>query len=155
MPTKNPRLTLTLSPSLAAQLRRMSELTGNSQAALISELLEGNDKVFARLIQVLEAAQSAKGDMVAKFSQDMDSAQAKIEAQLGLALEAIEEPTRSLLEDSERIKRRGARTPREGTRLRGGATAPQRPAAPSSPPLLTGGSGPSSKPPRKARNAAI
>jgi DNA-binding ferritin-like protein len=155
MPTKNPRLTLTLSPSLAAQLRRMSELTGNSQAALISELLEGNEKVFARLIQVLEAAKSAKGDMVAKFSEDMGAAQQKIEAQLGLALEAIDEPTHSLLKEAERIKRRGARTTGEGTRLRGGSTAPGATRSASSPPLLTGGSGTPSKPSRKARNAPI
>jgi hypothetical protein len=123
MALKNPRLTLTLTPSLAAQLRRLSELTGNSQAALISELLEGNEAVFARLIKLLEAAQAAKGDMVAQFSADMDQAQEKIERQLGLALEAIDVPGEGLLlKDAERIKRRSAkRTAAEGTRLRGGS----------------------------------
>ena len=56
MATKNPRLTITLQPSLAAQLRRLSELTGNSQSSLIAELLEGSGPVFDRMIKVMEAA---------------------------------------------------------------------------------------------------
>ena len=59
MPAKNPRLTITLQPVLAAQLRRLSELTGNSQSALIAELLEGSEPIFTRMIQVLEAAEQA------------------------------------------------------------------------------------------------
>ena len=60
MATKNPRLTITLTPSLAAQLRRLSELTGNSQSSLIAELLDGSGPVFDKMIQVLEAAAIAK-----------------------------------------------------------------------------------------------
>ena len=56
MTTKNPRLTITLEPALAAQIKRMSELTGNSQSAIISELLDGSAPVFERVIKVLEAA---------------------------------------------------------------------------------------------------
>ena len=59
MPTPNPRLTITLEPSTAAQLRRMSELTGNSQSSMISELLSQSAPVFDRLITVLEAAEVA------------------------------------------------------------------------------------------------
>ena len=63
MPTKNPRLTMTLTPTTAAQHRRLSELTGSSQASLISELLEGRSS-FSKLIHVLEAAHLAKGQMI-------------------------------------------------------------------------------------------
>ena len=55
------RLTITLQPTLAAQLRKLSQLTGNSQSALIGELLEGSGPVFDRMIQVMEAAKTAKG----------------------------------------------------------------------------------------------
>ena len=75
MPAKNPRLTITLQPSLAAQLRKLSELTGNSQSALIGDLLEGTGPVFDRMIQVLEAAKTAKESMRGKLADDMEHAQ--------------------------------------------------------------------------------
>ena len=83
MPAKNPRLTITLQPSLAAQLRKLSELTGNSQSALIGDLLEGTGPVFDRMIQVLEAAKSAKESIRGKLADDMEHAQAKMEGALG------------------------------------------------------------------------
>ena len=76
MPAKNPRLTITLQPSLA-QLRKLSELTGNSQSGLIGDLLEGSGPVFDRLIQVLEAAQTAKDSMRGKLTQEMGAAQSQ------------------------------------------------------------------------------
>lgn len=106
MPTANPRLTITLEPALAAQLRRLSVLTGNSQSKLIAELLEGSTQVFDRLIRVLEAAEAAKESIKSSTVKDLEVAQAKIEAQLGLALEAMDEGARPLLEEAEAIKRR-------------------------------------------------
>lgn len=97
MPAKNPRLTITLQPSLAAQLRKLSELTGNSQSALIGDLLEGTGPVFDRMIQVLEAAKSAKESIRGKLADDMEHAQAKMEGALGLVLEGFDEFTGSLL----------------------------------------------------------
>ena len=64
MPAKNPRLTITLQPTLAAQLRKLSELTGNSQSSLIGDLLEGSGPVFDRMIKVMEAAKTAKSPCV-------------------------------------------------------------------------------------------
>ena len=61
MATSNPRLTITLEPSTAAQLRRMSELTGNSQSQMVSEILAQSSEVFERMIRVLEAAEVARG----------------------------------------------------------------------------------------------
>jgi hypothetical protein len=86
MPTLNPRLTITLQPSLAAHLRRLSELTGNSQSKLIAEILEGSEQVFERLIRVLEAAETAKKELKQSTVRDMEAAQSRVEEQLGLAL---------------------------------------------------------------------
>ena len=77
MTTKNPRLTITLQPSLAAQLSKLSELTGNSQSSLIADLLDGSEPVFARLIDVLTAAKAAKLTMKGKLAQDMEDAQVR------------------------------------------------------------------------------
>lgn len=121
MPTQNPRLTITLKPSTAALMRRMSELTGNSQSALIAELLEANEPVFERLITVLQAAKNAQAALSEETKAGLDQAQARIEKQLGLALEALDDGTRSILDQVEGIKRRGARRTAAGPRARGAA----------------------------------
>lgn len=109
MPTKNPRITITLPPVTALQLRRLSELTGNSQSAMIGEILEGSEKVFDRMILVLEAAQQAKDAMKGRLAADMEAAQAKVEQHMGLVLEGFDELTLPLLDEAEAVKRRGAR----------------------------------------------
>lgn len=109
MPAKNPRLTITLEPSLAAQLRRLSELTGNSQSALISELLEGSGPTFQRLIQVLEAAQEIREESRGSIGADLKRAQEQLEGQLGFMLDTVDDATMPILEEVERVRRRAAR----------------------------------------------
>lgn len=106
MPAKNPRLTITIEPTLHAQLRRLSELTGNSQSGLISELLDGAGPTLDRVIKVLEIAQDAKDAIRGKLADEMDAAQAKVEAQLGLALDAFEDMSAPLIDMAETIERR-------------------------------------------------
>ena len=123
MPTSNPRLTITLEPRLAAQLRLLSTLTGNSQSKLISEMLEGSSGVLDRVIRVLEAAELAKAEMKGNVARDMAHAQQRIEVQLGLSLEEEQEVTDSLLAGVEAVHRRGRRAPvrqrDEGARAHG------------------------------------
>jgi len=106
MPTSKPRLSLTLEPLLAAQLQRMSELTGSSQSKLITEILEGSSEVFARLIATLEAAQQATAEVKGKASRDMKHAQQRIEQQFGLILDDFDRSAAPLLESVETVKRR-------------------------------------------------
>jgi hypothetical protein len=91
MPAKYPRLTITMRPGLHALLQRLSELTGQSQSALIFELLDGAEPVLSRVIRLLEAATMAKEEMRGKLSQEMQGAQERIEQQLALSLDAIGE----------------------------------------------------------------
>ena len=118
MATKNPRITITVEPSLHAQLRRLSELTGNSQSALVGELLDGAGPTLERVIKVLEIAQTAKDSIKGKLAAEMDAAQAKVEAQLGLALDAYEDMATPLLDIAEAIDRRSRRQP-QGQALAG------------------------------------
>lgn len=121
MPAKNPRLTITLQPSLAAQLRKLSELTGNSQSGLIGELLEGSGPVFDRLIQVLEAAETAKESMRGRLTEDMQAAHAKVESALGMVFEGFDDITTSMLDEAEAVTRRGVG---KRSAARPGAAAP-------------------------------
>lgn len=109
MATKNPRLTITLQPSIAAHLRKLSELTGNSQSGLIADLLDGSEPVFERMIHVLEAAKSAKAAMKGKLAIDMEAAQTKMEGALGIAMDGFEAYTGTLLDEAEAVQRRARR----------------------------------------------
>jgi len=114
MPTINPRITVTLTPTLHARLRRLSELTGNSQSALVSDLLDGSGPIFDRTIRVLEAAQDAKEEMKGKLSADLAVAQAKLERQMGLMLDVFDSASGNLLDEVEAIKRRARRSSKGG-----------------------------------------
>lgn len=109
MPAKNPRLTITLKPALAAQFRQLSQLTGNSQSALIGDLLEGSEPVIARVIQVLEAAQVAKQSLRGRLADDMDKAQAQVEGALGVAMSGFHDITGVILKEAEAVTREGRR----------------------------------------------
>ena len=106
MATSNPRLTITLEPSTAAQLRRMSELTGNSQSQMVSEILTQSSEVFERMIRVLEAAEVARQAAREETAIRLGRAHDKFEKQLGLALETMDDVSRPLLEDAEKVRRR-------------------------------------------------
>ena len=119
MPTKNPRLTITMQPSLAAIVRELSALTGSSQGSLIAELLEQGTPVLERLVVTLRAAQSARADVRNKLAEDLSAAQQRIESQLGFAMEDFNQATAPLLSDVETVRRRRAKAAGEGPRLRG------------------------------------
>ena len=117
MTTIRPRITVNLEPVTALQLKRISELTGNSQSSMISEVLEQAAPVFERLIMVLEAAEQAKAKVREQSVERLSDAQARIEAQLGLVLGDFDQATAPLLAEVEKVKRRrrtgaqaGART---------------------------------------------
>ncbi|MDN4592310.1 hypothetical protein DBA29_27980 [Xenophilus aerolatus] len=133
MPAKNPRLTITLNPTLAATLRRLSELTGNSQSAVIGELLEGSEQVFAKIIRVLEAAEKAKAEVKGRAAANLEEAQGRMEAQLQLVMGEFDEYTGSLLADVEEVSRRArkgsASQQVEGGRGDGGQRSARRPPA--------------------------
>lgn len=120
MSTTNPRLTITLQPSVSAQIRELSRLTGNSQSGVISELLESSSPVFERLIKVLAAAESAKAELGGQVKRDLEAAQTRVERQLGLILDDFSDVTRPILDQAEGIRRRA----RSGAAR--GAKAPSR-----------------------------
>lgn len=126
MPAINPRITITLEPLTAAQLRRISALTGNSQSSMISELLSQSSPVFDRLIAVLEAAEIAKVAAREDAAKKLEAAQSQIENQLGLMLEWMDESSRPLLEHAEKVKRRTRRQAHEQGReaVAAGASTP-------------------------------
>lgn len=122
MSTTKPRITITLEHVTALQLKRISELTGNSQSAMVSEVLQQAVPVFDRLIKVLEAAELAKQSAVdarrsvkVQSIGNLDAAQRRIERQMGLVLDDFHDSTAPLLAELEEVQRRARKgVPRAG-----------------------------------------
>lgn len=127
MPTQNPRLSVTLTPELGALLERLSVLTGSSKSAMVADLLGEAVPIFERMITVLEAAQTLKDQAtggIAQIGAGLARAQSRMEAQLGLCLDDLDEGVRPILEAAEKVTRRGARgsAPARTRATRSGAT---------------------------------
>ncbi|MDE2344140.1 MAG: ribbon-helix-helix protein, CopG family [Betaproteobacteria bacterium] len=109
MPTPNPRISITLQPSLAAVLRELSALSGNSQSSIVAELLETSQPVFEKMVLVMRAAatvrEASKQDLVA----GLERAQGRLEQQLGLISDEFDAVARPVLDAAERIDRRAGR----------------------------------------------
>lgn len=129
MPAKNPRLTITMQPRLHALLRRLSELTGQSQSALIFELLDGAEPVLTRVIRVLEASENAKGEIRGFLATEMETAQGRFEHQLGLALMDLgDDVSEDIFRDVEVVRHRARRPAQAESAARlGGSVARSKP----------------------------
>lgn len=136
MPATNPRIQVTLKPSVHAVIKRLSAVTGKSMSALVSEFLEPNETVFERMVVVIEAAASAHDEVKKKIADSMTEVQAELESKLGLTRELFDTSTADLLEQMEPVKRRRRPAGRDAV-----ARVGRRTAKPSVPPSLTGGSG--------------
>ena len=121
MPTLNPRLTVTLTPAVAAVMKRMSELTGNSQSALVGELLEETRPIFERMVLVMQAAKDVKGKVREDLISSMEGVQDRLEKQLGLLEPIFEQESLSLIDQAEKVVRRGS----GDARLRSAAPEPR------------------------------
>jgi hypothetical protein len=106
MPTLNPRVSITLTPAVSAVLKEMSKLTGNSQSAIVGELLETSLPVFERVCTILRAAASVQESAKSEIAAGLDRAQSRLEEQIGLQLSDFDEIARPLLDAAEKVDRR-------------------------------------------------
>lgn len=116
MPAKNPRLTVTLPPSVYTRVRRISNLTGQSASAFIAEMLDSGSPTFKDSLTVprwspTSPAYHIKGSrqrsinsigtfdrmilileaavrVRSQFAANLAAAQSKIESGLGIDLES-------------------------------------------------------------------
>jgi len=139
MPATNPRISVTVTPSVEAVLSRLSAATGQSKSSFIAELLESSMPVLERMATVIEAAQHAKDTLKSQTVKDMEEAESRLHDILGVTMDIFDESTAPILEEAERVQRRAARSQtvrrgRAATPAYGLATPPQ-------PPYVTRGSG--------------
>ena len=133
MPTKNPRLSVVLSPSLAATLAALSEETGDSASGLVRGLLEQTEPALQRMLHLMKAANAAKGNIGAGVGGTLLRVVSDLEGAMGQADRRLDSAVRDLVDAAEAVKGR--------RRQRASAASTGPVAAVSTPGLVTRGSG--------------
>lgn len=139
MPTKNPRLSVVLSPSVAATLVALSAETGDSASSLVRGLLEQCAPALERMLELVRAAKAAKGQIGAGASSAMHRVVEDLQDAVALADSRQRRVIDDLVQQAEKVK--GRRRP-----VTGGGAARARPAKGSTPVPVTRGSGRKGKP---------
>jgi hypothetical protein len=110
MPTSNPRVNVTLSPSLDSLVSRLAGLERVSKSMVLRELLEAAEPSLLSAVALMEAAQGVGVEARKRIARDM---QATVDAAKGvnyLAQSVAANSTRDIVAEAEAI--RGRRPPR-------------------------------------------
>ena len=137
MAAKSPRLSVSISPSLSALLAQLAHESEQSASSLVRELLEQSEPALGRLLQLLQAAKSAKGQVGAGVAGALDRVVGDLEEALAVADLRVGRATRDLVTVAESVN--GRRRPAAGMRRGAPSGGPE--VLPSTPVPVTRGSG--------------
>ena len=79
MPASNPRLSIVVTPKVAATLKRVAALQNRSQSAVAADFLAEVEPVLARVANMLELAAQAKTQWPKEFVGKLEKAQDETE----------------------------------------------------------------------------
>jgi len=117
MPTTNPRIAVTLSPSTDALVGRLAARQRISKAQVLRELLEAVEPSLQKAVALMDAAEGAKGAMLGDLAATMERIQSKAEANYRTIVGASDSLTADLVAEAQAIR---GRRPR-GAPLAGGS----------------------------------
>jgi len=128
MPTENPRVNVTLSPSLYDLVGAMARAQRVSRSQVLRELLEAAEPALQRVVKMMDAAERAKGAVKAGFAENLLRSQQVLEQELERQLSMVDGVSTDLVTLAERIQgRRPARAAQP--RTTGGALGENPPAS--------------------------
>ena len=114
MPTVNPRINVTLSPSVDALVTRLATFQRCSKSAVVRELLESAEPTFARVVVLMEAAAKASSSVRGDLARSLERSQDAAEDVLAGALMRIDRASVDLVSQAEAVQ--GRRPGRGGSR---------------------------------------
>ena len=114
MPTINPRINVTLSPSLAHLVGRLATMERVSKSQVLRELLEAAEPALQRAVALMESASQASSAVRENLARSLSHAQDKAEAQLADMLGHMDQTSADLVQQAEAI--RGRRPQASGQR---------------------------------------
>ena len=137
MPAKNPRLSVVLTPSVAATLAALADASGESASSLVRGLLAQVEPALQRMLQLMLAAKAAQGNIGSGVAATLSRVVDDLEHASAASDVLLEQVQQDLVSSAEEVKSRR----RGGTRMRAerapGAAAPEA----STPVPVTRGSG--------------
>lgn len=141
MPTTNPRVNVTLSPSLDSLVSRLAAIERVSKSMVLRELLEAAEPSLLSAVALMEAAKGASVEARKRIARDMQSTVDAAKGVNYLAQSVAANSTRDIVAEAEAI--RGRRPPRRaraaGAPGRHPATGKSKPKALQDPPISNRG----------------
>lgn len=116
MPTINPRVNVTLSPSLYGMVGELAKYQRVSRSMVLRELLEASEPALAQVVAMMRAAEDMTEAARTRLLADMDSALVSLEDKKDQALALAAGATADLVAQAESI--RGRRPGRQLARKR-------------------------------------
>jgi hypothetical protein len=146
MPSKNPRLSVVLSPAVASTLAALSQETGDSASSLVRGLLDQAAPALERMLELVRAAKAAKGQIGEGVRGSMDRVIDDLHDALAVADARTGRVVADLVSQAEAVKGRRRRSGQAHAERAPGGAAPA-----STPVPVTRGSGT----PRRAKSGVI
>jgi hypothetical protein len=144
MPTMNPRVNVTLSPSLDHLVARLASLQRVSKSQVLRELLEAAEPALQRAAALMEAASKAHTGVLAELQRGLERAQNEAEDQLSAHLAFLDSSSADLVTTAEGVR---GRRPRTRVSVGAGAAPGRRKPASDPPASNRGVKSPSATPP--------
>jgi hypothetical protein len=145
MPTANPRVNVTLPPSLDDLVSRLARVEGASKSQVLRELLEAAEPALRRAVALMEAAEGATEAVRKGLAQSLFEHQLGVEAALDVAIRQAE--IQDLADQAQRATLKRARA--------GAEPSPAPAPAVSTPVPVTRGSGRGGKARKGVRRARV
>ena len=127
MPTLNPRINVTLSPSLYAMVGELAKHQRVSRSMVLRELLEASEPALSQVVAMLKAAADMGDAARQRLQQDMGETITNLESKSQQALALAAGVTADLVAQAEAI--RGRRPARQPARKRSAGGLPGRSSA--------------------------
>ena len=106
MPTLNPRVNVTLSPSLDSLVSRLAELERVSKSMVLRELLEAAEPSLLQAVALMEAAKGASVNARERMAASMQKTIEDVNVMRNLSLEIAATRTRDIVAEAEAIRGR-------------------------------------------------
>lgn len=106
MPTSNPRVNVTLPPSLDALVGQLAKLQRASKSQVLRELLEAAEPALQRAVMLMQAASQATEAMKGQIRRSLDAAIPQAESALDAHLADMERATQDLVTVAQAVRSR-------------------------------------------------
>ena len=106
MPTTNPRINVTLSPSTDQLVLRLAQFQRVSKSQVLRELLEAAEPALQRAVALMDAASNATSAVRDGLAKSLDREQAQFEKNMRSHLAAADSMTADLVSQAQAIRGR-------------------------------------------------